>query len=429
MNPSVTNRARVLLAVALCVAISTAAFAEKKRILVVASVAPDLADLTKTFPDLELIPAKPDEMAAKIVDVDAIVGIGPGPKLAEILKAGKNLEWIQASSAGAEEFVAIPEVVVEQRRAHQLEDAARARRRRSRHGAPAQHHPRHEVVERADEGRLRAEAAAAADRAPGQDRPGRRLRRHRSRGVQRAAGFGMRVLAIDVADVPPTREVEYIGQPEDLDRLLPEVDVLFITAPYTPATKNMIGPKQFELMKKGSYIVNVARGGMVDTAALTAALQSGKLAGAGLDVVEPEPLPADHPLWAMQNVTISPHAAGQMDGLKARQVELYRDNIERYLDRQADAQPGRQEEGLLTAVDACSAGALGSDNYERTHRDLLARRLPAEAQRARAARTSSRRPCSSSARSRSWAAQPTASRASSPSRTRRSRSSGRSTTR
>jgi phosphoglycerate dehydrogenase-like enzyme len=93
----------------------------------------------------------------------------------------------------------------------------------------------------------------------------------------------------------------------------------------------MIGQKQFDLMKKGSYLVNVARGAVVDTAALTAALQSGKLAAAGLDVVEPEPLPADHPLWSMQNVTISPHAAGQMDGLKARQIELYRDNIERYL--------------------------------------------------------------------------------------------------
>jgi phosphoglycerate dehydrogenase-like enzyme len=148
--------------------------------------------------------------------------------------------------------------------------------------------------------------------------------------AERAAAFGMKVLAIDVADVPPTREVEYVGQPEDLDRLLPEVDVLFLTVPFTPATKGMIGAKQFELMKKGSYIINVA-GGVVDTAALTAALQSGKLAAAGLDVVDPEPLPSDHPLWSMQNVTISPHAAGQMDGLKARQIELYRDNIERWL--------------------------------------------------------------------------------------------------
>ena len=106
-----TTRARVLIAVALCLALSSAGYAAKARILVAANVAPDLADLSKTYPDLELVPAKNDEMAQKIVDCDAVVGIGPGPKLAEILKAGKNLKWIQASSAGAEEFVAIPELV------------------------------------------------------------------------------------------------------------------------------------------------------------------------------------------------------------------------------------------------------------------------------------------------------------------------------
>ena len=286
---------------------------------------------TKTFPDLELIPAKPDEMAAKIVDVDAVVGIGPGPKLAEILKAGKNLEWIQTSSAGAEEFVVIPEVVstsvvltnskmllapgvADHAMALLLNITRDMKWWNEQMKVGFVQKPRLPLIE------LQGKTALVV----GFGGIGHAV-------SERAAGFGMRVLAIDVADVPPTREVEYIGQPEDLDRLLPEVDVLFITAPYTPATKNMIGPKQFELMKKGSYIINVGRGGIVDTAAMTAALQSGKLAAAGLDVVEPEPLPADHPLWSMQNVTISPHAAGQMDGLKARQVELYRDNIERYL--------------------------------------------------------------------------------------------------
>ena len=331
MKLSVTSRTRVLLAVALCVAISSAAFAEKKRILVAANVANELADLTKTFPDLELIPAKGDEMAAKIVDVDAVVGLNPGPKLAEILKAGKNLKWIQASSAGAEEFVAIPELVAS--------DVVLTNSKILLGPGVADHamalllnltrdmkwwneqmkvgfvqKPRLPLIE------LQGKTALIV----GFGGIGHQV-------AARAAGFGMRVLAIDVVDMPPTHEVEYIGQPEDLDRLLPEADVLFMTVPYTPATKNMIGAKQFELMKKGSYLINVARGGVVDTAALTAALQSGKLAAAGLDVVEPEPLPSDHPLWSMQNVTISPHAAGQMDGLKARQVELYRDNIDRFM--------------------------------------------------------------------------------------------------
>jgi phosphoglycerate dehydrogenase-like enzyme len=326
-----TARARVPIAIALFLALSSAGFAAKARILVAANVAPDLADLTKTFPDLELVPAKTDEMAQKIVDCDAVVGIGPGPKLAEILRAGKNLKWIQTSSAGAEEFVAIPELVssnvvltnskillgpgvADHAMALLLNLTRDMKWWNEQMKVGFVQKPRLPLIE------LQGKTALIV----GYGGIGHQV-------GSRAAGFGMRVLAIDVVDMPPTPEVEFIGQPEDLDRLLPEADVLFLTVPLTKATQNMIGQKQFDLMKKGSYLINVARGGVVDTAALTAALQSGKLAAAGLDVVEPEPLPADHPLWSMQNVTISPHAAGQMDGLKARQVELYRDNIERYL--------------------------------------------------------------------------------------------------
>jgi phosphoglycerate dehydrogenase-like enzyme len=331
MKPPVKIRVRVLFVAALCIAISSAGYAEKKRVLVTANLANDLADLAKTYPDLEMVVAKPDEMAAKIVDVDAVVGISPGPKLAEILKAGRKLEWIQASSAGAEEFLAIPDVVssdivltnskillgpgvADHAMALLLNLTRDMKWWNEQMKVGFVQKPRLPLIE------LQGKTALIV----GFGGIGHQV-------AARAAGFGMRVLAIDVADVPPTREVEYVGQPEDLDRLLPEADVLFMTVPYTAATRNMIGARQFELMKKGSYLINVARGGVVDTAALTAALQSGKLAAAGLDVVEPEPLPSDHPLWSMQNVTISPHAAGQMDGLKARQVELYRDNIERYM--------------------------------------------------------------------------------------------------
>ena len=326
-----TTRARVLIAVALCLVLSTAGYAAKARILVPAALATDLADLSKTHPDLELVAAKPDEMAQKIADCDAVVGIGPGPKLAEILKAGKNLKWIQTSSAGAEEFVAIPDLVsspvvltnskillgpgvADHAMALLLNLTRDMKWWNEQMKVGFVQKPRLPLIE------LQGKTALVI----GYGGIGHQI-------AQRSAGFGMRVLAIDVVDVPPTRDVEYVGQPEDLDRLLPEADVVFVSVPLTKATTGMIGPKQFELMKKGAYIVNVGRGGVVDTAAMTAALQSGKLAAAGLDVVEPEPLPADHPLWSMQNVTISPHAAGQMDGLRARQIELYRDNIERYL--------------------------------------------------------------------------------------------------
>ena len=325
-----TTRARVPIAVALCLALSSAAFAAKARILVPATLAADLADVAKAN-DVELVPAKPDEMAQKIADCDAVVGIGPGPKLAEILAAGKKLKWIQTSSAGAEEFVAIPDLVsspvvltnskillgpgvADHAMALLLNLTRDMKWWNEQMKVGFVQKPRLPLIE------LQGKTALVI----GYGGIGHQI-------AQRSAGFGMRVLAIDVVDGPPTRDVEYVGQPEDLDRLLPEADVVFVSVPFTKATQGMIGPKQFELMKKGAYLINVGRGGVVDTPALTAALQSGKLAAAGLDVVEPEPLPADHPLWSMQNVTISPHAAGQMDGLRARQIELYRDNIERYL--------------------------------------------------------------------------------------------------
>jgi phosphoglycerate dehydrogenase-like enzyme len=336
MRRSTTNRVRfaatLALMVALAASLAPASHAEKKRVLVLQSFAEGLADVAKAHPDLELVPAKnADEMIQKIADCDAVIGLGPGPKLAEVLKAGKNLEWIQASSAGAEEFVAIPglvesDVVLTNSKillGPGVADHAFALLLTLTRDMQWWHEQmKTGFLQKNQLPMIELEGKTAL--VVGYGGIGHQV-------AQRAVGFGMRVLAIDVVDMPPTNDVEFIGQPEDLDRLLPEADVLFLTVPLTAQTKGMIGPEQFELMKKGAYIVNVARGAVVDTAAMQAALESGKLAGAGLDVVEPEPLPADHPLWKMKNVMISPHAAGQMDGLKARQTELYRDNLERYL--------------------------------------------------------------------------------------------------
>ena len=94
----------------------------------------------------------------------------------------------------------------------------------------------------------------------------------------------------------------------------------------------MIGAAQFELMKDGIYVINVSRGAIIDTEALTKALETGKVFAAGLDVTAPEPLPKDHPLWSMPNVTITPHMAGVSDVIFARRVDLFRENIGRFLE-------------------------------------------------------------------------------------------------
>ena len=119
-------------------------------------------------------------------------------------------------------------------------------------------------------------------------------------------------------------------RPDRLDTVLPEADVVFVSAPHTKESEGMMGPRQFELMKKNSYFIAVSRGKLYSTEALMKALDSKHLAGAGLDVTDPEPLPKDHPLWKFENVVITPHVAGQSDQVQQRRMELLKENVRRF---------------------------------------------------------------------------------------------------
>jgi phosphoglycerate dehydrogenase-like enzyme len=101
---------------------------------------------------------------------------------------------------------------------------------------------------------------------------------------------------------------ELVGS-ERLDEMLPRADFVVLTTPETPQTRGMFNAARFALMKRGSYFVTISRGVCVVTGDLVEALRSGHLAGAGLDVADPEPLPPDHPLWTMPNVLLTPHVA------------------------------------------------------------------------------------------------------------------------
>lgn len=148
--------------------------------------------------------------------------------------------------------------------------------------------------------------------------------------AERARAFGMKVLAIDGKDIPLTVTVDQFGKPDELDGMLPEADVVVSCVPHTPESDQMLGADQFKKMKKGAYFINVSRGRVADTAALVEALQSGHLGAAGLDVMDPEPLPKESPLWKMPNVIITPHIAGVSDARSGRSNELILDNIVRF---------------------------------------------------------------------------------------------------
>jgi len=116
----------------------------------------------------------------------------------------------------------------------------------------------------------------------------------------------------------------------DLRQVLPKADFIILTVPLTSETWHMLDERAFELMKPGAYVINIGRGATIDETALTQALFSGKIAGAGLDVFEEEPLPGDSLLWDMPNVIITAHYAGNTPYYDQRALKIFLENLERY---------------------------------------------------------------------------------------------------
>lgn len=142
--------------------------------------------------------------------------------------------------------------------------------------------------------------------------------------------FGMRVVGVDARreDTPPG--VAEMHPPEALDRLLPEADFVVMTVPHTPHTEGMMNAARFALMKPSAFLINIGRGMTVKLDDLNRALRDGAIGGAGLDVYEIEPLPADHPLWTAPNVLLTPHVAGNGPYLDERRLEIIVDNARRF---------------------------------------------------------------------------------------------------
>jgi phosphoglycerate dehydrogenase-like enzyme len=148
--------------------------------------------------------------------------------------------------------------------------------------------------------------------------------------ARRAQALGMAVVAVD-PQVSSVEGVCDVWPPSRLPALLETSDFVVIAAPHTPETYKLFRRREFEQMKRTAYLINVGRGVIVDLADLTTALQEGLLAGAGLDVFEIEPLPADHPLWMMPNVIITPHVAGASPRIAERHTQVLLENIRRFV--------------------------------------------------------------------------------------------------
>jgi phosphoglycerate dehydrogenase-like enzyme len=151
--------------------------------------------------------------------------------------------------------------------------------------------------------------------------------------ARRAKAMDMKVLAVDAEPMYGERfaMVDEVALVDDgLEPMLARSDVVAMCAPITNRSRGMIAEKQFAAIKKGCYYINVSRGKTTKTDALVAALKSGQLAGAGLDVTDPEPLPDGHELWDMENVIITSHIAGRSQFSKGRVQKMFVENVKRW---------------------------------------------------------------------------------------------------
>jgi phosphoglycerate dehydrogenase-like enzyme len=288
------------------------------------------ATLAQQAPAFDVVVAEtPEEARQQIVDADAAFGTLP----VDLLREAKQLKWLQAPAIAPPagyyyaELIQHPVVVTNQRGIFNEHIAAHimafvlAFARGFHRYIPRQ--LRHEwAPDRLDAGVVHLPESTALIVGVG------------GIGAETAtkcAAFGMRVIGVDARVHDRPRDVSELFAPEQLDAVLPRADFVILTIPHTPETEGLMNAARFARMKPTAFFINIGRGKTTRLHDLVAALQSSAIAGAGLDVFEEEPLPADHPLWDAPNVLLTPHTAGFGPYLDDRRLEILLDNSQRFL--------------------------------------------------------------------------------------------------
>ena len=301
-----------------------------KRILVTGDVPGIVEMLQPAAPGVEFIVAKRGEEAKQAAKADAVIGLCTP----EVLAAGKSIKWMQLFTAGVERCVSIPAVAERDILVTNMQ----------RIGGPiiAEHVMAMSLAfVRGLDGYLDLQERGEWHRGPP---AGRRMTVVEGKTMlvvglggigtevaKRAHALGMKVTATRASGRTGPDFVSYVGLPDELPKLAAEADFVVNAAPLTPQTTGIFDAAFFAKMKPTAYFINIARGRSVVTAALVEALNSEKIAGAALDVTDPEPLPADHPLWKAKNVIITPHVANESDLGYDAQLQVVRENLRRYL--------------------------------------------------------------------------------------------------
>lgn len=300
------------------------------RKLVITEFAGLTAELRAEFPDLDIVGADSDaEARAEVADADALIGFCSD----EVLEAGDRLVWVQIFSAGAERCVPVERVAggdvvltnMQKMSSPVLGEHAVAMMLALARGI-VQYSKRMPSGEW-NRGWVDDFGVMSVN---GKTMLVAGLGGIGTAAAKRASGLGMRVIATRASSREGPDFVDYVGLSDELFELAAQADVVVNALPLTPETEDLFDAAFFDAAKRGHYFINVGRGGSVVTADLVAALNDGHVAGAGLDVTDPEPLPADHVLWQMDNVVITPHMAG-FGSDRERHAALLKDNIRRFI--------------------------------------------------------------------------------------------------
>jgi phosphoglycerate dehydrogenase-like enzyme len=304
----------------------------RPQVVVVRALPADrIAALQEVAPGVTLLQASNDAEAAELAKrADAVLGFCSD----DIIAAGKGLRWVQVMWAGVEECVAAPGL--------RERDILLTNMQRVAGPVMAEHvmamimaHARgldFYIPERM--AKRWTEAPPASTQLVAIE--GKTLLVVGLGGIgtevaRRAHALGMHVNAIRASGRAGPAFVRYVGLPAELHSLAGTADFIVNTTPLTDETRNLFDAKFFAAAKQGAYFVNVGRGQSVVQQDLVAALRSGHLSGAGLDVTEPEPLPADDPLWTFDNVIITPHVSTRSDLGNAARFAIVRENLRRYV--------------------------------------------------------------------------------------------------
>ena len=304
---------------------------KRPRKIVVATLSPGWIErYREAAPGVELIEAKTSADAASLVrDADAVIGFCD----ASVVAAGKRLKWIHLFSAGVEDCASIPAL---RERGILLSNSQRLM-------GPVM--AEHTIA------LMLALSRGFATWIPNQQTGAWRgqnydpSKLHAVAGktllisglggigteiARRAHALGMNVIATRASGRDKPDFVSYVGGPDELPALLKRADIVVNATPLTDQTRGLFNARLFAAMKPSAYFINVGRGGSVVTDDLFEALNKQVIAGAGLDVTDPEPLPPEHPLWRAPNTIITPHISSHSDLGQLSSFQIGRENLRRY---------------------------------------------------------------------------------------------------